>query len=101
MGRGDDEPHRQHALQRAAATIFTSNYEDTPDIEALDSLARARRFRMHSRLHEMCEFLEYGGADYRLLPPNGGVDDLVALWKVMGEQRSRLPRAPRARCARS
>ena len=32
-----------------------------------------------------------GGADYRLLPPNGGVDDLMALWKVAGEQKSKLP----------
>ena len=35
--------------------------------------------------------IEYGGADYRLLPPNGGVDDLMALWKVAGEQKSKLP----------
>jgi hypothetical protein len=46
---------------------------------------------MYSRMHEMCEFIDYGGADYRLLPPNGGVDDLMALWKVTGEQRGRLP----------
>jgi hypothetical protein len=46
---------------------------------------------MYSRMHEMCEFIEFGGADYRLLPPNGGVDDLMALWKVAGEQRGKLP----------
>jgi DNA replication protein DnaC len=72
-------------------TIFTSNYEDNPDVEALDSLRVRVGSRMYSRMHEMCEFIEYGGADYRLLPPNGGVDDLLAQWKVMGEQRSRLP----------
>ena len=72
-------------------TIFTSNYEDNPDIEALDSLRVRVGSRMYSRMHEMCDFIEYGGADYRLLPPNGGVDDLIALWKVTGEQRSRLP----------
>ena len=33
-------------------------------------------FRMHSRLHEMCEFLEFDGADYRHLPPNARRDDL-------------------------
>jgi DNA replication protein DnaC len=72
-------------------TIFTSNYEDNPDIEALDSLRVRVGSRMYSRMHEMCEFIDYGGADYRLLPPNGGVDDLIALWKVTGEQRGRLP----------
>jgi DNA replication protein DnaC len=72
-------------------TIFTSNYEDNPDAEALDSLRVRVGSRMYSRIHEMCDFVEYGGADYRLLPPNGGVDDLLTMWKVTGEQRSRLP----------
>ena len=72
-------------------TIFTSNYEDNPDAEALDSLRVRVGSRMYSRIHEMCDFVEYGGADYRLLPPNGGVDDLATMWKVTGEQRSRLP----------
>lgn len=72
-------------------TIFTSNYEDNPDIEAIDSLRVRVGSRMYSRMHEMCDFVEFGGADYRLLPPNGGVDDLIALWKVAGEQRGRLP----------
>jgi DNA replication protein DnaC len=62
-------------------TIFTSNYEDTPDDSDPDCLKARIGFRIHSRLHEMCEFLEYDGADYRHLPPNGGVDDLVTLWK--------------------
>lgn len=72
-------------------TIFTSNYEDNPDAEALDSLRVRVGSRMYSRIHEMCDFVEYGGADYRLLPPNGGVDDLLTMWKVTGEQRNRLP----------
>ncbi len=64
-------------------TIFTSNYEDTPEETEDNSQTLKERigFRIHSRLHEMCEFLEYEGADYRHLPPNGGVDDLVMLWK--------------------
>src|SRR5688572_12095902 len=64
-------------------TIFTSNYEDAPEETEDDSQTLKERigFRIHSRLHEMCEFLEYEGADYRHLPPNGGVDDLVMLWK--------------------
>ena len=44
---------------------------------------------MHSRLREMCEFLEYDGPDYRFLPPNGGPDDLYKLWKE--QPRRKLP----------
>jgi DNA replication protein DnaC len=62
-------------------TIFTTNYEDLPDEAELDSLKVRVGFRMHSRLHEMCEFLEYDGGDYRMLPANGGADDLETLWK--------------------
>ena len=69
-------------------TIFTSNYEDTPDDADPDCLKARIGFRIHSRLHEMCEFLEYDGADYRHLPPNGGVDDLMTMWKVKPSRRS-------------
>lgn len=62
-------------------TIFTTNYEDSPDEADLDSLKVRVGFRLHSRLHEMCEFLEYDGGDYRMLPANGGADDLATLWK--------------------
>jgi DNA replication protein DnaC len=62
-------------------TIFTTNYEDLPDEGDVDTLKVRIGFRMHSRLHEMCEIVDYEGADYRRLPPNGGPDDLVALWK--------------------
>jgi DNA replication protein DnaC len=72
-------------------TIFTSNYEDTPDDTDPDCLKARIGFRIHSRLHEMCEFLEYDGADYRHLPPNGGVDDLVMLWQRNPRRRSTLP----------
>ena len=58
-------------------TIFTSNYVDIPDDSEPNSLLFRIGFRMRSRLHEMCEFLEIDGADYRELPANGGVDDLV------------------------
>lgn len=62
-------------------TIFTTNYEDLPDEAELDSLKARVGFRLHSRLHEMCEFLEYDGGDYRMMPSNGGPDDLATLWK--------------------
>lgn len=68
-------------------TLFTTNYLDTNDDADLDSLKARVGFRLHSRLHEMCEFLEYDGGDYRMLPANGGADDLVALWKRGGNRR--------------
>lgn len=72
-------------------TIFTSNYEDTPDDSDPECLKARIGFRIHSRLHEMCDFLEFDGADYRHLPPNGGVDDLLAMWKVKPSRRTSLP----------
>lgn len=62
-------------------TIFTTNYENLPDEADLDTLKVRVGFRLHSRLHEMCEFLEYDGGDYRMMPSNGGADDLATLWK--------------------
>ena len=67
-------------------TIFTTNYENLPDDAGIDSLKARVGFRLHSRLHEMCEFLDYDGGDYRLLEPNGDAADLVTLWK---QQRAR------------
>ncbi|MEO5895340.1 MAG: ATP-binding protein [Vicinamibacterales bacterium] len=72
-------------------TIFTSNYDDTPDDADPDCLKARIGFRIHSRLHEMCEFLEFDGADYRHLPPNGGVDDLATMWKMKPNRRVTLP----------
>jgi DNA replication protein DnaC len=74
-------------------TIFTTNYEDLPDETELDSLRVRVGFRMHSRLHEMCDFLEYDGADYRHMPPNGGADDLMMLWKRAPNRRTLPPRS--------
>ena len=75
-------------------TIFTSNYDDTPD-DAGDHTAETLKerigFRIHSRLHEMCEFLEYDGADYRHLPPNGGAEDLLMQWQRMKAAGPRRP----------
>ena len=66
-------------------TIFTSNYDDVPDDadkENADfSLKERIGFRIHSRLHEMCDFLEWDGADYRHAPTNAGPEDLLMAWK--------------------
>jgi hypothetical protein len=54
---------------------------------------------MRSRLHEMCEFVEMDGADYRELPVNGDVADLMMMWKSR-KKTSGLP-SPRGRQARA
>ena len=72
-------------------TIFTSNYEEKEDVSDPDSLLARVGFRMHSRLYEMCEFLEYDGADYRHRPPNAGPEDLLAMWKLQQGRPLRLP----------
>jgi DNA replication protein DnaC len=69
-------------------TLFTSNYPDIPDDTDPNALLFRIGSRMRSRLHEMCEFVSMDGADYRELPTNGGIDDLVALWKT---RRKHLP----------
>ena len=69
-------------------TIFTTNYLDLPDEAEIDTLKARVGFRLHSRLHEMCEFLEYDGGDYRMLPANGGADDLDRLWKTARRKRA-------------
>ncbi len=70
-------------------TIFTSNYEDIPEEGEINSLIARVGFRLHSRLKEMCEFLEYDGPDYRQLPPNAGAEDLLMQWKA--QPRRKLP----------
>jgi DNA replication protein DnaC len=66
-------------------TIVTTNYpvEAPAHARHAETLVERVGFRIHSRLHEMCEFLEYEGADFRHLPPNGGADDLLLAWKRM------------------
>ena len=71
-------------------TIFTTNFQDVPDDADLDSLKARVGFRMYSRLHEMCDFLDYDGADYRQIGANAGPDELLRRWKA-GSGRRALP----------
>jgi DNA replication protein DnaC len=80
-------------------TIFTSNYQDIPDDTEPNSLLFRIGHRMRSRLHEMCEFVEMDGADYRELPLNGGPEDLIMLWKK--RKMSPLPSPRTGRQARA
>jgi DNA replication protein DnaC len=82
------------------ATIFTTNYEDLPDETEMDSLKVRVGFRLHSRLHEMCDFLEYDGGDYRMLPANSGADDLLTEWKRTRGRRT-LPARTQTRARAS
>jgi DNA replication protein DnaC len=77
-------------------TIFTSNFDDTPDGDGDGqdfSLKERIGFRIHSRLHEMCDFLEFDGADFRHAPSNAGGDDLLTMWKAKGSRRTLPARA--------
>jgi DNA replication protein DnaC len=64
-------------------TIFTSNYPDLPPDTnpGVVTLHDRIGFRMRSRLHEMCDFLDLEGADYRMLLPNEGVTALKRNWE--------------------
>ena len=79
-------------------TIFTSNYPDIPDDTEPNALVFRIGHRMRSRLHEMCDFEVMDGADYREMPTNGGVDDLMAMWKM---RRKTLPSPRGGRQARA
>jgi DNA replication protein DnaC len=61
--------------------ICTTNYADVDDPDEMNGLLWRIGFRMQSRLHEMCEFIDLAGASYRDLPPNGTVADLRRLAK--------------------
>jgi DNA replication protein DnaC len=85
------------------ATIFTSNYPDLPPDSSPTIITLHDRigFRMRSRLHEMCDFLDLEGADYRMLLSNEGVPALKRNWaerRMHGklEQPSRANRQAKA-----
>jgi DNA replication protein DnaC len=81
-------------------TIFTSNYEEKEQTGEGDSLLERVGYRIHSRLFEMCDFLDFGGCDYRSpnRPTNATSEDLLKLWQLQQMkkgQRAGLP--PRSR----
>jgi DNA replication protein DnaC len=82
----------RYSAQRT--TVFTSNHEEKgDDTTDPDSLLFRIGYRMRSRLHEMCDEVHLDGADYRQLPPNGGVDDLIMLSKLRSKasRKAALP----------
>lgn len=82
----------RYSAQRT--TVFTSNHEEKgDDTTDPDSLLFRIGYRMRSRLHEMCDEVHLDGADYRQLPPNGGVEDLIMLSKMRSKasRKTALP----------
>ena len=76
-------------------TVFTTNYRDRDDHEHPDGLLARVGFRMHSRLCEMCEFLEYDGPDFRGFPGPPTRERLEAEWKqAQAPDRSAPTRRP-------
>ena len=82
-------------------TIFTSNYPDIPDESDTNSLLCRIGFRMRSRLHEMCDFLELRGADFRFAPTNATDKELLGLADMAKERGSRGVGAVRPAPARA
>ena len=78
------------------ATIFTSNYEDNPDERSGLAPRSHRAFACTRACRRCASSSKYDGADYRNLPPNGGVDDL---YDAM-EERARPCGRPAARQVR-
>jgi len=82
-------------------TVFTSNYPDIPDETDTNSLLCRIGFRMRSRLHEMCDFLELRGADFRFAPANATDKELLALADMARDRGARGVGAVRPTPARA
>lgn len=74
-------------------TIFTTNYpiEAPSQAKHAETLIERIGFRMHSRLHEMCDFVELKGMDYRELGPKPSTDDLARLDQKGSSSHKDLP----------
>ena len=77
------------------ATIFTSNHPVLDDLTDPDNLVVRVGYRMWSRFHEMCEFVELKSLDYRELGPDATPDQMAELDKK-GSASHRL-QSPRGR----
>ncbi len=73
-------------------TIFTSNYPlNAPKGSTAETLHERVGFRLFSRLHEMCEFLELEGVDYRELGPDPSPEALARLHERGSQAHKDLP----------
>jgi DNA replication protein DnaC len=60
-------------------TIITTNYALLDDSSDPNALISRVGFRTLSRLHEMCEFIQLTGVDYRELGPDATAETIAAL----------------------
>jgi DNA replication protein DnaC len=74
-------------------TIFTTNYPLEPPAHAkhAETLLERIGFRMMSRLHEMCDFIELQGVDYRELGPKPSPSDFHKLDRKGSAAHKDLP----------
>ena len=73
------------------ATLITSNYQDGDATDDLETLLVRVGFRLHSRLHGMCEFIEFDGPDTRKLgTPHPDPLDFQLAWQRAKLTRRRL-----------
>jgi DNA replication protein DnaC len=71
-------------------TIITTNYPVSDD-SGPDSLLARVGFRTLSRLHEMCDFVEMKGVDYRELGPNASPERIAELERKGSRAHAILP----------
>jgi DNA replication protein DnaC len=74
-------------------TLFTSNYQDIPDDTDPNTLLSRIGSRMRSRLPRDVRVRVDGRRGLPRMPTNGGVDDLLSLWKT---RRKTLPTPARS-----
>jgi DNA replication protein DnaC len=84
-------------------TIFTTNYpDDDPEERAVrDVLIERIGARMHSRLHEMCEFIPMEAVDHRKLGPDASAEAIARLDRRGRSVETSLPGPGRAKAARA
>ena len=72
-------------------TVFTTNYAEVDDITDPESLVVRVGRRLHSRLCEMCDFVQYDGVDFRRFGDRPVPQVLKSRWRE--EQRRSYPRS--------
>jgi DNA replication protein DnaC len=75
-------------------TIFTSNLLDLPDGTDPRSFIFQLGARTRSRLLEMCEWVEIGGADFRDVGPNASAADIERWTRTSPASEGARPPAP-------
>lgn len=80
-------------INHRRATILTTNFENSDDPGDMRSLQMRVAGIVHSRLTEVCEYVEFKAGDYRHMPRNGGtVADLKALFHQFKQRAATMMR---------